>query len=211
MVSDEDVKKLIDAVDAADSADGLLKAVQALARMRHKAAIPTLIQVLAYNNPGAAVAAVDGLIDMGEVAVSPLLEKIDGYNYGARAWATRVFASVGDPRALDVLLDAASNDFSLSVRRAAAKGLGSIFWSKLPPQEVLSAQTKVLKTLLLVSKDVEWVVRYGAVVGLESLHQATATTAPDFRESILERFQEIVATEPELVVRARTELALTRC
>ncbi|NJO93419.1 MAG: HEAT repeat domain-containing protein [Hydrococcus sp. RM1_1_31] len=211
MVSDEGVKKLIHAVDAADSADGLLEAVKALADVRHEAAIPALIEVLAYNNPGAAVAAVDGLIDLGEVAVSPLLEKIDGYNYGARAWATRVFAGVGDPRALDVLLDAASNDFSLSVRRAAAKGLGSILWSKLSTEKVVSAQTQVLKTLLLVSKDVEWVVRYGAVVGLESLHQATATTTPDFRKPILERFEEIVATEPELVVRARTELALTRC
>jgi phycocyanobilin lyase subunit beta len=211
MVSDEDVKNLIHAVDVADSADGLLEAVKALAAVRHEAAIPTLIQVLAYNNPGAAVAAVDGLIELKEAVVSPLLEKLDGYNYGARAWATRVFAGVGDPRALDLLMDAASNDFSLSVRRAAAKGLGSIDWSKLPTEKVLSAQTQVLKTLLLVSKDVEWVVRYGAVVGLESLGQITATTAPDFREPILGRFKEIVATELELVVRARTELALTRC
>jgi phycocyanobilin lyase beta subunit len=208
MVISEEVKALIQAVEDADSADGLLEAVKALAAVRHEAAIPTLIEVLAYNNPGAAVAAVDGLIDIGEVAVSYLLEKIDGYNYGARAWATRVLAGIGDPRALDLLLDAASNDFSLSVRRAAAKGLGNIRWLQLPVEEILPAKTKVLDTLLLVSRDVEWVVRYGAVVGLQSLFQAKAATLPDFQRQIFERLGEMLEIEPELVVRVRVQLAL---
>lgn len=208
MVIDEQVKPLIKAVDRADSAEGLLEAVKALVAVRHEAAIPTLIEVLGYNNPGAAVAAVDGLIDIGEAAVSYLLEKIDGYNYGARAWATRALAGIGDPRALDLLLDAASNDFSLSVRRAAAKGLGSIRWSNLPAEEVLPAQNKVLDTLLLVSQDVEWVVRYGAVVGLQSLFNATVKTLPDFEKRILARFKQMLEIEPELVVRVRVQLAL---
>jgi phycocyanobilin lyase beta subunit len=208
MVIDEEVKTLIQAVDKADSAEGLLEAVKALAAIRHQAAIPTLIEVLGYNNPGASVAAVDGLIDIGEVAVSHLLEKVDGYNYGARAWATRALAGIGDPRALDLLLDAASNDFSLSVRRSAAKGLGSILWSKLPVEEVLPAQNKVLDTLLLVSQDVEWVVRYGAVVGLQSLSSATAKILPDFERQILDRFKQMLGMEPELVVRVRVQLAL---
>jgi phycocyanobilin lyase beta subunit len=208
MVTSEEVKALIQAVEDADSADGLLEAVKALAAVRHEAAIPTLIEVLGYNNPGAAVAAVDGLIDIGEVAVSYLLEKIDGYNYGARAWATRVLAGIGDPRALDLLLDAASNDFSLSVRRAAAKGLGNIRWLQLPVEEILPAKTKVLDILLLVSRDVEWVVRYGAVVGLQSLLTATAATLPDFQRQIFERLGEMLEIEPELVVRVRVQLAL---
>jgi phycocyanobilin lyase subunit beta len=183
-----------------------LDAVKALAAVRHEAAIPTLIEVLGYNNPGAAVAAVDGLIEIGTTAVSPLLEKIDGYNYGARAWATRVLAGIGDPRGLDLLLDAASNDFSLSVRRAAAKGLGSIDWSMLPVEERLPAQTQVLDTLLQVSRDVEWVVRYGAVVGLRSLF--SVALMPEFEQKILARFEEMLATELELVVRVRVQLAL---
>ena len=209
MVNDE-VQELIQAVAAADSADELLEAVKALAAIRHQAAIPTLIEVLGYNNPGAAVAAVDGLIDLGEIAVSQLLEKLDGYNYGARAWATRVLAGVGDPRALDLLLDAARNDFSLSVRRSAAKGLGNIRWSKVPADEMLSAQTQVLDTLLQVSHDVEWVVRYGAVVGMQSLFSATAATLPDLERRILERFEQMLETESELVVRVRVQLALER-
>jgi phycocyanobilin lyase beta subunit len=211
MMVNNEVQELIQAVAAADSADELLEAVKALAAIRHQAAIPTLIEVLGYNNPGAAVAAVDGLIDLGEIAVSQLLEKLDGYNYGARAWATRVLAGVGDPRALDLLLDAARNDFSLSVRRSAAKGLGNIRWSKVPADEMLSAaQTQVLDTLLQVSHDVEWVVRYGAVVGMQSLFSATAATLPDLERRILERFEQMLEKESELVVRVRVQLALER-
>jgi phycocyanobilin lyase subunit beta len=148
------------------------------------------------------------LIDIGEIAVSPVLEKIDGYNYGARAWATRVLAGIGDPRAIAILLDAASNDFSLSVRRAAAKGLGNIIWSKMPAEKLLSAQLEVLDTLLLVSQDVEWVVRYGAVVGLQSLSSSSAATLPDLKGKVLARFEEMLGTEPELAVRARVQLAI---
>ncbi len=204
----EHTSELIQAVEGADSADGLLDAVEALAAVRSEAAIPTLIEVLGYNNPGAAVAAVDGLIDIGEPAVPYLLENLDDYNYGARAWAIRAFAGIGDPRGLDLLLKAASTDFSLSVRRAAARGLGFINWLKLPTEQVLPAQTEVLNTLLLVSEDGEWVVRYAAVVGLQALFAAIDYTQTHFVKQILDKFTLIIATDPEIAVRARTQMAL---
>ena len=89
--------QLIQAVEQADSSEGLLNAVKALAAAESPEAIPTLITVLGYNNPGAAVAAVDGLIQIGEPAVLPLLEQLDGYNYGARAWAVRALAELATP------------------------------------------------------------------------------------------------------------------
>lgn len=203
-----DVQKLINAVNQADSADLLLETVENLAEARSEAAIPTLIEVLGFNNPGAAVAAVDGLIEIGEPVVPYLLNNLDDYNYGARAWATRVFAGIGDPLALDLLLEAAVNDFSQSVRRAAAKGLGSIIWSKLPSEKILSAQQEVLKTLLLATNDGEWVVRYAAVVGLEALANTLTTTQPELISQVTARFQEILITESEAAVRARVEYAV---
>ena len=107
-----EVAKLIEAVDKADSADKLLEAVENLADAVSEAAIPTLIQVLGFNNPGAAVAAVDGLIKIGDPVVKPLLDSLDDYNYGARAWSLRVFAGVGDPVALDLLIKATITDSS---------------------------------------------------------------------------------------------------
>jgi len=64
-----DVQQLITAVNQADSADLLLKTVEDLAAVGDRSAIPTLVEVLGFNNPGAAVAAVDGLIEIGEPVV----------------------------------------------------------------------------------------------------------------------------------------------
>ncbi len=203
-----DVQQLINAVNKADSADLLLETVENLAQVNDRAAIPTLVEVLGFNNPGAAVAAVDGLIQIGEPVVPYLLKNLDGYNYGARAWATRVFAGIGDPSALDLLLEAAVADFSQSVRRAAAKGLGSILWSKLPESEVIPAQKKVLKTLLLATEDGEWVVRYAAVVGLESLSNTLSQTQPELLSEIAIAFQKLVDSEPEAAIRARIKYAM---
>jgi phycocyanobilin lyase beta subunit len=208
MITITEVKTLIHKVEAADSADQLLDAVEALAVARHEAAIPTLIDVLRFNNPGAAVAAVDGLIAIGEPAVVPILENLDGYNYGARAWATRALAGIGDPRGLELLLDAAKHDFSLSVRRAAARGLGNILWSELPPQEVTTQQKTVMEVLLSVSNDSEWVVRYAAVVGLQSLATSLVADHVVLYPSILSRLQEIITKDTELAVQARAKMAV---
>ena len=205
-----DVRQLIEAVNQADSADLLLETVENLAETGDRAAIPTLVEVLGFNNPGAAVAAVDGLIKIGEPVVPYLLDNLDGYNYGARAWATRVFAGIGDPSALDLLLKAAVSDFSQSVRRAAAKGLGSIKWSKLPDKEVVAAQQKVLETLLLATEDGEWVVRYAAIVGLEALGNTVKPSQPQLLSPITARFQELIDGESEPAIRARIEYAMQK-
>jgi phycocyanobilin lyase subunit beta len=202
------VQQLIEAVNQADSADLLLKTVEDLAEVGDRVAIPTLVEVLGFNNPGAAVAAVDGLIQIGEPVVAYLLKNLDGYNYGARAWATRVFAGIGDPAALDLLLEAAIADFSQSVRRAATKGLGSIIWSKLPPEEMIKAQQRVLDTLLLATEDGEWVVRYAAIVGLEALSKTLAVNQPELLPLITTKFQELTKSESEPVIRARSEYAI---
>ena len=200
-----EVAKLIEAVDKADSAEKLLEAVEDLADAVSVEAIPTLIQVLGFNNPGAAVAAVDGLIQIGDPAVQPLLDSLDDYNYGARAWSLRVFAGIGDPVALDLLLKAAVTDFSQSVRRAAARGLGIIQWDKLPPDQVTKAQQSALQTLLMATEDGEWVVRYAAIAGLQSLGK----NQPDFIDQIKIKLQALCDREQETGVKARAELAIS--
>ncbi|MEH2399404.1 HEAT repeat domain-containing protein [Nostoc sp.] len=200
-------KILIRAVEEADSSDRLLDAVQELAAAGIEEAVPTLIAALGYNNPGAAVAAVDGLIAIGEVAVPPLLKLIDDYNYGARAWALRALAGIGDVRALDTLLEAAKNDFSLSVRRAAARGLGTLRWHQVPSEKLESVQTQVLEPLLLISQDPEWIVRYAAVTSLETLAVAVAVTSPDQASRITNQLQQMLDTDADLGVRTRVKFA----
>jgi phycocyanobilin lyase beta subunit len=144
-------------------------------------------------------------VALGEVAVSPLLTQLDGYNYGARAWAIRALALIGDPRALPLLLDTAIGDFALSVRRAATRGIGSIDWSLLPPPQVLESQQQVLAALLQISRsDSEWVVRYAGVVGL----QALARLGPTYRDQIIPHLQSLVGSEEVVAVQARAQWAV---
>lgn len=199
------------AVEAADSAQAMLDSVEALAELEDEGAVDMLIRVLGYNNPGAAVAAVDGLIKIGTPAASALLNQIDGYNYGARAWALRVLAGIGDPRGLDLILETAAEDFSLSVRRAAARGLGSIQWERLNADKRLAAQQKSRDTLLKVIADPEWVVRYGAVVGLQGV--ATAAMSEgfiDLVEPIEVGLRGLVGKDDTVAVQARAQWALAQ-
>lgn len=199
-----EIEQLIQAVESADSAAKLVGAVRALAATRSPLAVPQLTTVLRYNNPGAAVAAVDGLIQIGDAAMTHLLANMDGYNYGARAWATRACAGIGDPRALALLQEAALTDFALSVRRAAAKGLGFLRWQSLPQEEQEAVQKTIYDTLLQVCGDPEWVVRYAAIAGLENL----ATQAIHYRQSLTDFLQVLLEQEPEAIVRERIIWAL---
>jgi phycocyanobilin lyase subunit beta len=201
------LKILLQDIAEADSATRMVEAVERLAQAQLAAGIPHLITALGYNNPGAAVAAVEGLIAIGQPAVQPLLELLDGYNYGARAWGLRALAGIGDPRALDLLLDAAANDFALSVRRAAARGLGTLHWEELAPASIFSAQTKVVEVLVTVSQDHEWIVRYAAITGLQELAIASTIDRPDLTHQILGHFDRLVDIDDNLAVIARIWLA----
>jgi len=203
MTNSDRIQELIQAVEQANSDERLVESVRALVACHSEDAIPTLIAVLGYNNPGAALVAVEGLIAMGEPAVMPLLEQLDDYNYGARAYSIRALAAIADPRALDVLVTAAATDFAPSVRRAAAKGLGNLHWHKLTPEQITDAQAKALQTLLQVAEDSEWAIRYAAVVGLQGL----ATSATGTTESIQNWFEQMLSSEADSGVRSRVLMA----
>ncbi|MGB3767918.1 MAG: HEAT repeat domain-containing protein [Phormidesmis sp.] len=198
----------LQAVEAADSSQGMVDAVEALAELQDEGATDMLIRVLGYNNPGAAVAAVEGLIQIGTFAASAVLAQIDGYNYGARAWALRVLAGIGDPRGLDLVRETAAEDFSLSVRRAAARGLGAIQWEKMAADERRDAQIKARDTLLKVLNDPEWVVRYGAIVGLQGVAAAAVNDGfDDLIAPVLAGLETLAKQDETTAVRARAQWA----
>lgn len=204
----DNLETLIRAVEEADSSLLLQEAVKNLAATHSERAIPTLIASLSYNNPGAAVAAVDGLIQIGEPAVPALLQLLDMHNYTARAWAIRTLAGIGDPRGLVTLLGAATADFALSVRRAAARGLGMMKWHWFPDDLLEIAQTEALEALLFVAQeDEEWVVRYSAVVGLQFLAEAITDNYPEWRSQIESQFERMAVKDDSWAVRARVVMA----
>ncbi len=219
-----DLQPLVAAVDGAHSAESLVQATRALALALATLpseptavtpemldAIRTLVGVMGFNNPGAAVAAVDGLTACGPAAVEPLLEGLDNHNYGARAWAVRALAGIGDGRGLDLLEEALQGDIGPSVRRAAARGLGQLRLETLEAEIRAPVWNRCLGALERGSQDDEWVVRYAVVVGLESLGHSPhgPRPAPAALLDCLERLAQ-PAQEATPVVRLRAQLALNR-
>ena len=88
--------------------------------------------------------------------------------------------------------------------------MGNILWSKLPEAERAIAQAKVLDTLILATEDGEWVVRYAAIVGLESLSKTLSNSRPELIVKVLKRFEELLEQEAETAICARIQYAMTR-
>ena len=200
----------ITALQQADSAQDLLRATQELAASADASAAPVLVEVLGFNNPGAAVAAVEGLISLGTAAVEALLQ-LDPENYGARAWAVRALAGIGDVRGLELLLDALGSDVAASVRRAAAKGLGQMQLAELPPAQQQDVQRQCLGALLAATSDGEWVVRYAVAVGLELLAAGLPPRLPEWQQARAGLVTLLAAAADNApVVQRRAHLALLR-
>ena len=211
------LKDLLLAVQTAATADSLVDATRDLAAIcsdlpanssDQLTAINCLIELLSANNPGAAVAAVDGLIACKTAAVQPILNNLDEHNYGARAWAVRALAQIGDPRGLAVLQRAIEQDIGPSVRRAAAMGLGRIKLAELSPEEKLETMEICLAGLKLGCADGEWIVRYAAVVGLENFSRNSASSFAQACLLLLQaRSQEAIEEVPVVRLRAAQALA----
>ena len=211
------LKDLLLAVQTAATADSLVDATRDLAAIcsdlpanssDQLTAINCLIELLSANNPGAAVAAVDGLIACKSAAVQPILNNLDEHNYGARAWAVRALAQIGDPRGLAVLQRAIEQDIGPSVRRAAAMGLGRIELAELSPEEKLETMEICLAGLKLGCADGEWIVRYAAVVGLENFSRNSSNSFAQACLRLLQaRSQEAIEETPVVRLRAAQALA----
>ena len=197
--------ELIRAITVADTPSQMVTAVKNLAATKDPAAIPTLIAVFGYNNPEAAIVAAAALTQLGGIAVPQLLDQIDDYNYGARAYSIRTLAAIADPRALDILISTTLTDFAPSVRRAAAKGLGNLNWQKLDISASQIAINRALETLLFICEDTDWSIRYAAIVGLQALAKVAIVQSP-----ILAKFQLMLTNDPEKAVRARVQLACSQ-
>ncbi|MFM8604789.1 MAG: HEAT repeat domain-containing protein, partial [Cyanobium sp.] len=144
-------------------------------------------------------------------AVEPLLSSLDPRNYGARAWAVRALAGIGDVRGLELLEEALASDVGPSVRRDAACGLGRLRLAELADGERGSVRERALRGLLAGCADGEWVVRYAVAVGLESLAQRMGPDPPQRSRLLggLERLGDPLVEETA-VVQLRARLALRR-
>nr|AUG32600.1 phycocyanin alpha phycocyanobilin lyase [Paulinella longichromatophora] len=201
-----EVEALIKAVQTADSTAELTSATQNLANARSIYAIPNLLEILGFNNPGAALAAIDGLVSLGEKAVPALLTNLDKYNYGARGWGVRALALIGDVRGLETLENTLRDDIGPSVRRAAAIGLGKLNLAELSREQQEIIRLRSLTALEAGCHDAEWVVRYAVTVGFES----STLQNPQKKELTLraQRALQYLSKSTIPVIKERANLAL---
>ncbi|MDS3861260.1 HEAT repeat domain-containing protein [Thermosynechococcaceae cyanobacterium BACA0444] len=204
MATATSLMSLIQAVEQAETPAGLIQSVEALAATGSLEAIPPLMAVLGYNNPGAALVAMNGLVRLGHAAVQPLLTGLDSYNYGARAYAIRALAMIAHPDALEILLQAALSDFAPSVRRAATKGLGGLDWHLVADVQVLSAQARVIVALEQLVLESDWALRYAAVVA--ATHLLPQVRDESLGERLLTLLQTLAQCDSDVAVRARIQL-----
>jgi phycocyanobilin lyase subunit beta len=81
-------------------------------------------------------------------------------------------------------------------------------WQWFPEDLLEIAQEEALEALLFVAQqDDEWVVRYSAVVGLQALADAIATTYPAWRLLIQQQFEQMANADESWAVRARVWMA----
>lgn len=81
-------------------------------------------------------------------------------------------------------------------------------WHWFPENLLEIAQAEALEALLFVAQqDEEWVVRYSAVSGLQSLADAIALTHPEWRSQIESQFEQMATNDKNLTVRARVWMA----
>ncbi|MEO0406218.1 MAG: HEAT repeat domain-containing protein, partial [Cyanobacteria bacterium P01_A01_bin.135] len=87
----------------------------------------------------------------------------------------------------------------------AARGLGYIRWELLPEATRQQQQQQARDALLAALTDDEWVVRYAAVAGLQTLLPVAPT---EWQPAVSDRLSQAVAEDEVLAVRARAALVL---
>ncbi|MEN9223892.1 MAG: HEAT repeat domain-containing protein [Thermostichus sp. HHBFW_bins_43] len=158
------VAQLVAELEQATSPEELLGVVRALGALGQVEGIPYLIRTFGFNRPAVGEAALEEVLRFGDAAVQPLLERIDGFDYGARAYSVRALARIGHGDAYPFLVEAIVADFAPSVRRAAVRGLGRVAARRpLPDQE------RALELLRQCLSDADWGVRYAAIGALTDL------------------------------------------
>lgn len=147
-----------------DSPTELIAAAEeiAAAASAHPQTLPVLVDMLGFNNPVAANIAVSALADAGDAAIAPLLTGVAAFNYAVNAYALRALARIGDPAVADVCIACARRGPIPNVRRAACRALAALhFQSTDTARDAFSCLVK------LADAELDWGVRYAAIVALE--------------------------------------------
>ncbi len=148
-------RPLIDALVQDRNVDVRVRAARALGRLGGEEVVLPLVEALSDSNSQVCITAADALVEIGGVAVNPLVESLKHEKVNVRCDATRALGELSDTRAVMPLVDMLSDEW-VNVRIYAVQSLG-----KLGDKRSVPALIKVL-----VNTEENDLVRAGSAAAL---------------------------------------------
>ena len=143
--------------------DVRVRAARALGRLGGEEVVLPLVEALSDNNSQVCMTAADALVEIGDIAVGPLIKSLKHEKVNVRCDATRALGELGDSTAVEPLIDMLDDSW-VNVRIYAVQSLG-----KLGEQQATPALIKVLG-----NQDENDLVRAGAAAALGMLKDPRA-------------------------------------
>lgn len=154
---------LIESLRDDRNVDVRVRAARALGRLGGEDVVLPLVEALSDGNSQVCMTAADALVEIGKIAVGPLLRSLKHEKVNVRCDATRALGELGDATAVEPLMEMLTDPW-VNVRIYAVQSLG-----KLNDVRAVPALIKVLENS--AENDL---VRAGAAAALGSLKDARA-------------------------------------
>ncbi len=123
---------LIESLREDRNVDVRVRAARALGRLGGVEVVLPLVEALSDNNSQVCLTAADALIEIGHIAVQPLVESLWSDKVNVRCDATRALGELADPAAVDALIGVLTDEW-VNVRIYAVQSLGKIGDRKAVP------------------------------------------------------------------------------
>jgi HEAT repeat protein len=116
---------LIESLREDRNVDVRVRAARALGRLGGVEVVLPLVEALSDGNSQVCMTAADALIEIGAIAVTPLIESLSHEKVNVRCDATRALGELGDASAVDALISVLTDEW-VNVRIYAVQSLGKI-------------------------------------------------------------------------------------
>jgi len=132
-------RPLIDALVNDRNVDVRVRAARALGRLGGEEVVLPLVEALSDTNSQVCVTAADALVEIGPVAVSPLISSLTHEKVNVRCDAARALGELNDVRAVNALVDVLKDEW-VNVRIYAVQSLGKLGDKKAVPALIKTLQ-----------------------------------------------------------------------
>lgn len=146
---------LIESLREDRNVDVRVRAARALGRLGGEEVVLPLVEALSDTNSQVCMTAADALVEIGPIAVGPLIRSLKNERVNVRCDATRALGELNDTNAVEPLIDMLTDDW-VNVRIYAVQSLG-----KLGDMRATPALIKVMQ-----DKEENDLVRAGAAAAL---------------------------------------------